>query len=186
VHRPRRANPSADPRPRPLRPRPRPQRDPRRLLCVLPRGWPTLRALRTALAELAAAERIVLVALASRDRRTRDPEANKAITLRRLISAQNLIYRAAVTGLGAAQADALEGKISIIHVGDKRSLDARQYARQYGNRPIAWAADAERQLRFLVDEGDAVGTLDDLRWRDRTLNQVVFVVPIPCKTAGGA
>lgn len=156
-------------------------------------AWPTtaesehyINRLRTALAELEGAERIVLVALASRDRRTRDPEANRAITLRRLISAQNLISRAALTGLGAQRADALEGKISIIQVGDKRSLDARQYAGQYGNRPITWSAEAERQLRFLVEEGDAVGTLDDIRWRDRTLNQVVFVVPIPCKIAGGA
>jgi hypothetical protein len=88
--------------------------------------------------------------------------------------------------VSAPRADALEGKISIIQVGDKRSLDARQYAGQYGNRPITWSAEAERQLRFLVEEGDAVGTLDDIRWRDRTLNQVVFVVPIPCKIAGGA
>jgi hypothetical protein len=84
-------------------------------------AWPTtaesehyINRLRTALAELEGAERIVLVALASRDRRTRDPEANRAITLRRLISAQNLISRAALTGLGAQRADALEGKISII------------------------------------------------------------------------
>ena len=141
--------------------------------------------IRLALTDLEKADRILFVGLASKERRARDSEANKAITLKRLIAAQDLIRDAAKSALGAAKADALEAKSSIIHVGDRRSVNARVYGSQYGNRSLAWDASAEAQLLYLVEQGDTLGTPEELRWRDRTLNQVVFVVPIPCKPEGG-
>lgn len=155
------------------------------------RRWPSpeesahyINRIRTSLDELKSADRILLVGLASKDRRKRDANANTELTLQRLIATQDLIYKAASSVLEPKEAEAIENKTSFIQLGDRRPIDARFYGNQYGNRPIAWEKGVEDQLRHLVEQGDLSGSSDDLRWRDRTLNQVVFVVPIPCKLSG--
>lgn len=155
------------------------------------RPWPSpeesthyINRLRASLDELKAADRIILVGLASKSRRRRDASANTEITLQRLLATQNLIFKAASSVLDPKEAEAIEKKSSFIQLGDRRAIDARFYGNQYGNRPIAWEKGIEDQLRHLVEQGDVSGSTDDLRWRDHTLNQAVFVVPIPCKLPG--
>jgi hypothetical protein len=138
----------------------------------------------TGLEELKAADRVILVGLASRGRRVKDRDVNTAITLQRLIATQDLIRSAAASVLPPAEVDAIEEKISFIHLGDWRPIDARFYGKQYGNRPIAWDRGTEEHLMSLVEQGDVSGSPEDLRWRDRLINQVVFVVPIPCGRSG--
>ena len=156
------------------------------------RRWPNneesahyINRIRESIDELKAADRIIMVGLASQDRRQKDPEANRAITLQRLLTTQSLRYRAASSVLTAEEASAIEDKAVFIQLGDQRAIDARFYGSQAGNRPIAWDSGTENQLRNLVENGDRTADSTELRWRDRTLNQVVFVIPIPCKPPGG-
>lgn len=153
--------------------------------------WPSneeskhyINRIRENLDELKAADRIIMVGLASRGRKQKDPNANKEITLQRLLTTQNWIYRAATSALELKEAEAIEAKTMFIQLGDQRSIDARFYGSQYGNRPIGWDSGVETQLRSLVENGDQTGEPAELRWRDRTLNQVVFIIPIPCKLPG--
>lgn len=155
------------------------------------RRWPNdqesehyINGLREALDELKKADRVVLVGLASRGRKVKDRDVNAEITLQRLLATQNLIRRAAASVLTPAETDEIVAKVSFIHLGDRRPIDARFYNNQYGNRPIAWDSGTEDHLRGLVEQGDLSGAIEDIRWRDRVLNQVVFVVPIPCKISG--
>lgn len=152
------------------------------------RRWPNndesahyINRMRESVDELKAADRIIMVGLASRDRQQKDPNANKAITLQRLLATQSLLYRTASSVLTPDEAAAIEDKTVFIQLGDQRTLDARFYGERYGNRPIAWDSGTEAQLRHLVEDSGRTADPADLRWRDRTLNQVVFVVPIPCK-----
>lgn len=154
------------------------------------RRWPSeaesehyLNKIRSSLRDLKEADRVILVGLASKSRR-KDRDANAAITLARVTTTQELIRQAAASVLTPAETDAIDSKISFIQLGDRKVIDARFYGSQYGNRPIAWDTGTEEHLRSLVEQGEVSGSTEDIRWRDRVLNQVVFVVPIPCKLSG--
>lgn len=146
-----------------------------------------LNRLRLNIDEFKAADRIIMVGLASRDRkRKKDPkvDANQAITLQRLISTQRLIHLAATSTLDPKDADAIDAKVQFIKLGDERPIDADFYRTRYGNRPIALDEGTENELRRLVEVDEQSASKDELRWRDRTLNQVVFIIPIHCKLPG--
>lgn len=156
------------------------------------RRWPNtaesahyINRIRDNIDELKAADRIIMVGLASQDRRQKDPNANKAITLQRLLATQKFISDTANSVLTAEEASAVEDKVVFIQLGDRQAIDARFYGNQAGNRPIAWDSATEAQIRNLVENGDRTADPSELRWRDRTLNQVVFIVPIHCKLPGG-
>jgi len=153
------------------------------------RRWPNnsesdhyMGRLRENLDELKAADRIIMVGLASWDRKN-DPDANKAITLQRLITTQSLIQRSAASVLKPDEAEAINAKVLFINLGDQRAIDASFYGSQYGNLPIAWDSGTEAELLRLVEAGNGASPVE-IRWRDRTLNQVVFIIPIPCKLPG--
>lgn len=152
------------------------------------RRWPNndesahyINRMRESVEEFKAADRIIMVGLASRDRQQKDPNANKAITLQRLLATQSLLYRTASSVLTPDEAAAIKDKTVFFQLGDQRTLDARFYSEHYSNRPVAWDSGTEARLRHLVEDRGRTADPADLRWRDRTLNQVVFVIPIPCE-----
>lgn len=155
------------------------------------RRWPNdeesthyLNRLRDHIAQLLAADRIIMVGLASEDRRHKgDAEANRAITLQRLVTTHNLIYRSAASVLKPDEAEAINAKVRFINLGDQRAIDANFSKKRHGNVTIAWNPETEKDLRRLVEDSSDASPAE-LRWLKRTLNQVVFIIPIPCKLSG--
>ncbi len=77
----------------------------------------------------------------------------------------------------------LRGKLKRLLLGSRKVLEPDFFLKHYANRIIAWSADAEDNLR------GKLANLPNLRGKDRsstlnTMNQVVFIVPIPCQLPG--
>lgn len=130
---------------------------------------------------LAGAETVLLVALSSRDTPNDVPDARQAadaLTLARAQATQRLIRSAAGPSSTAAELDKLDEKLKFVLLGKRKQLDASFYADTVV-RSVTWDQSSQNKLRTLI-EADGPLLPRDKRWRDRTINQTVFVVPIPC------
>lgn len=126
---------------------------------------------------LVEAERLILIGFASQACDRKDQLADAELTLKRLILTQDLIHGASISALTRAEAEAIEAKITFIHLGNRRPIDARFYIERYSSRPLAWDSKSEDFLW-----GSVQGLSGKSHRRDCLLNQVVFIVPIPaCK-----
>lgn len=75
---------------------------------------------------------------------------------------------------------ALAGKLQKVLLSNRRVIEPDFFRKHFTNRLIAWSSDAEALLRVNIHE------FETLRgrtrpWTNRIMNQVVFVVPLPCK-----
>lgn len=130
---------------------------------------------------LAGAETVLLVALSSRDTPRDVPDARQAadaLTLARAQAAQRLIRSAAGPSSTAAELDRLDEKLKFVLLGKRKQLDASFYVDTVV-RSVTWDQSSQDKLRTLI-EADGPLLPREKRWRDRTINQTVFVVPIPC------
>lgn len=139
------------------------------------------------MSELGRARTVLLVALSSRDTPSDVPDPTKAtdsLTLARAKAAERLVL-AAARGSGSTQVlDNLDDKFKLVLLGKRKQVEASFFSDEaVVVRPITWDEKSERMLRSLIEAGDKISPRER-RWRDGTLNQVVFIVPIPC-TLGG-
>lgn len=74
----------------------------------------------------------------------------------------------------------LLGKIHKLLLSNRRVLAADFFSKHYTNRLIAWSREVEETLRANIAGYDALRGRGRA-WTNRILNQVVFVVPLPCK-----
>lgn len=84
------------------------------------------------------------------------------------------------TATGPNESTALRGKIRQLLLGSKKVLQPDFFVKHYANRIVAWSEAAEINLRAKI------AGIDSLSAKERkanlgTMNQVVFIVPIPCK-----
>jgi len=78
------------------------------------------------------------------------------------------------------ESTALRGKIRQMLLGGKKVLAPDFFLKHYANRIVAWSTGAEQNLRAKIAD------ITQLSPKDRAailgqMNQVVFIVPIPCK-----
>lgn len=73
----------------------------------------------------------------------------------------------------------MRAKFADFMLGPKKQIDAALFKKRYANRAITWDEGAQRMLRSLIDKPPP--TPEDAAWRDRVINQVVFIVPVPCE-----
>lgn len=71
-------------------------------------------------------------------------------------------------------------KFKLAQVGDRRQIGIAEYMQMFRNRAVAWSPSASDRLRGLVEKGTALPDGANKRWRDATINQTVFIVPIRC------
>lgn len=133
--------------------------------------------LRNALRDLRLAETILLIGTASPDRRA---HANDDITYRRVGVAQDFVTRITED---VDILDDLSDKLRLVQLGDARQISASEYAELLKNNGtmIAWSDEAEARLSRAIEAGDDLSAAER-DFRDNTINQAVFVIPIPCKT----
>lgn len=74
----------------------------------------------------------------------------------------------------------LTRKIYLLLMSNDRLLDANFFASRYANRLIAWSSEIEGTLRANI-QGYAGLRGREGRWTRNTMNQVVVIVPLPCK-----
>ncbi len=84
---------------------------------------------------------------------------------------------------GPAESTELRGKLKRLLLGSRKVLAPDFFLKHYANRIVAWDTEAENNLR------SKIANLPRLRFKDRrstlnTMNQVVFIVPIPCQLPG--
>lgn len=132
--------------------------------------------------ELEAAKSVLLVALSSRDTATDVPGATPsedALTLRRAQEAEKLARAALGPTATAAELDRLDEKFKFVLIGKRKQLDREFYNEAMIVRSVAWDRKNQNKLRGLIRASDPL-TAAEQRWRDLTINQAVFIVPIPC------
>lgn len=81
--------------------------------------------------------------------------------------------------------DRMRGKFADFVLGQDKQINVSLFAEHYANRYVAWDPKHQTRLRALINQGSAAKP-EDAEWRDRVINQVVFVVPVPCKLGEGA
>ncbi len=132
--------------------------------------------------ELGRAQTVLLVALSSRDTPKDVPDVGQAedtLTLARANAAERLVLAAARGTSSTAELDALDNKIKFVLLGKRKQLDADFYDRDMVGRSVTWDPKSQDKLRSLIEAGDKL-LPRERRWRDQTINQTVFIVPIPC------
>jgi hypothetical protein len=137
-----------------------------------------LERLAPALPMLTAARHVFIISRSSAQGNSR---RNDAFAQARSALTKSLILEALTAGGGGdVQArDAMRGKFADFLLGPKKQIDAALFKSRYANRAITWSDTSQRMLRALI-ERPQVGAEDEL-WRSRVINQVVFVVPVPCE-----
>lgn len=129
------------------------------------------------------AQTVLLVALSSRDTPAdvSDPgQAEDGLTLMRAKAAERVLLAAARRA--ALDLDKLDDQLKFVLLGKRRQLDAAFYAGDVVVRSVTWDEKSQDQLRGLIEAGEDLPPRER-RWRDRTINQTVFIVPIPCGLA---
>jgi hypothetical protein len=115
--------------------------------------------------------------LIGRSSHSQNPEEDLRYSRARVNTVTELLTSSAP---GPSESTALRGKFRQLMLGSRKVLQPDVFAKNYANRIVAWNEDIERYLRSkLVD-------VTKLSAKERKgilgmVNQVVFVVPIPCK-----
>jgi len=135
---------------------------------------------------LVGAELVLLVATASSTNAADEKDKNGVMALRRLIETKDLIEEAARTRKESGGGNAVD-KLPLIkdaNLSDAWQLDGDRYSLISLKRSILWdKEDEERFLRIIDSRGKA--EKDQLEWAEETINQAVFVIPIPCRVEAG-
>ncbi len=84
---------------------------------------------------------------------------------------------------GPAESTELRGKLKRLLLGSRKILEPGFFLKHYANRIIYWSPDAEDNLRSNLAK---LSSLSGKNHQDtvNTMNQVVFIVPIPCQLPG--
>lgn len=132
---------------------------------------------------LANAEVVLLVATAS-STGVDDADKNGEMALRRLLEARLVVEMAAkATKAGAGSTDKLP-IIKDANLSDAWQLNGDRYSLLSLKRSILWdKRDEERFLRVIDSHGEA--STEQREWAEETINQAVFVIPIPCRVETG-
>lgn len=133
---------------------------------------------------LAKAEVVILVATAS-STGVDDTGKNGVMALRRLLEARSVIEEAAkaTEGAGSSSTDKLP-IIKDANLSDGWPLNGDRYSLLSLKRSILWdTKDEERFLRVIDSRGHA--PTEQREWVEETINQAVFVIPIPCRVETG-
>lgn len=121
---------------------------------------------------------IFLVATASPGSKKAD---NDRVAYARTQKAIWFIEQAAkAEGLSPTEIEAIRKKTRIAQIGDQRPIEYGLYNALFGQSTVAWSSKYEVQLRGLIEQGEKINN-SNRRWRDRTINQTVFIVPVPCE-----
>lgn len=147
-------------------------------------AWPTKHVeayytarLMPALPALAKAQHVFII---SRSSAEGDARRNDAFAQARSTLTKKLVLEA-LTSSGTSDVlarDAMRGKFADFLLGPQKQLDAALFRARYANQAITWSDASQRMLRALI-ERDKV-TAEEEQWRRRVINQVVFIVPVPC------
>ncbi len=130
---------------------------------------------------LAKAEVVMLVATASSGGGD-DTGKNGVMALRRLLEARYVIEEAA-KATGSSGTDKLP-IIKDANLSDAWPLNGERYSLLSLKRSILWETrDEERFLRIIDSRGHASRAQQE--WAEETINQAVFVIPIPCRVEAG-
>lgn len=112
--------------------------------------------------------------------------ANERIAVRRAKLIQKMLtdlYKRA--GEESAAIEFEEDKSAVFSVGDpERSYDVGMFVRRYSpDRIVTWSQSAYDRIKKVIEESMNV-PIDDYQWASQTLNQVAFVIPVPCRPSG--
>lgn len=81
---------------------------------------------------------------------------------------------------GAVQEiDKLNGKLKYVALGSARQLPASFFSDHFQGRMLAWTAEEQARLEQDVKNAGAIEA-KELWWTANTINQVAFLVPLPC------
>jgi len=137
--------------------------------------------IKTIIPAIDSADFVLLVATASRDK---IPGQSDEITYLRAKQTQELINQAIDnTTPDRLERERLKNKLKVVKIGEEKQLEASEFRRFFGSRSVAWNASTQEQLRGLLQLGDKLKNRKSRVFRDRTINQTVFIVPIPCSKA---
>lgn len=146
--------------------------------------WPTPTVRKYYLDKLAAAMPAMRnarhVFIISRSSAGGDARRNDAFAQQRSTLTKALILEAlgASGNVDVLVRDTMRGKFADFMLGPKKQIDAKLFRERYANRAITWSEKSQRMLGDLIAK-ETVAADEDL-WRDRVINQVVFVVPVAC------
>lgn len=136
-----------------------------------------LAELKPTLPHLAKARHIFII---SRSSAFGDPRRNDKYAQARSMRTKELIIEA----LGRDPAttiqtrDGMRAKFADFLLGRNKPVDVGLFRSRYANRAVTWSDNSERMLRDLIARPEL--SAEDAKWLDRVMNQVVFVVPVPC------
>ncbi len=123
------------------------------------------------------ANAIFLVATASRGRKAQNDRVSYARTQPAL---DFMKLAATAEGLKSTEWDEIRAKTRIAQIGNQLPIDYHLYNAQFSATTVAWSQKHEDQLLGLLDKGDKISVKNE-RWRNKTINQTVFIVPVPCE-----
>jgi len=140
--------------------------------------------LRPLIPTLASAEVVLLVATAS-STSVDDNDKNGVMALRRLLEARHLIEEAARTTRGPDGGNAVDTLpiIKDANLSDAWPLDGDRYSLLSLKRSILWDKPNEDRFLRVIDSRGEVAP-EQQAWVEETINQAVFVIPIPCRIEG--
>lgn len=125
------------------------------------------------------AEVVVLIARSSRGGNERE---NSMYSRARNNLVTEMVLKASTRTPG--ERDAMRGKLKRLILNSHKILEPQFLLKHYESRMVAWSPEDEATLRANVRKHQELRGAGRT-WTLNTLNQVVFVVPIPCKLPGG-
>jgi hypothetical protein len=109
-----------------------------------------------------------------------DSRRNGLYAQQRSIYVKDWLY--AALEIPTNERDAFNLKLREFILGHKRRLGRDFFAERYGNRFVTWDKPSRSSLVKLLKAPNLSD--EDAEWLDRTINQVVLVVPVPCDFTG--
>lgn len=145
--------------------------------------WPGARDRKHYLAELerhrAIFDEAKLVFLIGRASPIGSIKKNRNLAFKRMNVAVDLLERLYDGPDRDEQLDALDRKLKTFGLGEEKPLTASFFARHYRNRYVTWSKQSTLRLRGAVQRPQSVsGRMR--KWAINTINQVVFLIPVPC------
>ena len=120
---------------------------------------------------------VLVVALASSGGKNADADSLE----RAKVVVERLVGMATTrAGLTLAERDAIDSKVKLLALGDRKQLTPEFYGKQVITHSIAWDKANHDTIRGLIEQVDDISAKEKA-WLKRTINQTVFVVPIPCQ-----